>query len=100
MSLIINGTLFNSKAWHGLSRKDVEAFEKVDEALIRGILNAHPMIPIEALYLETKSIPIRFIIASRRLMYMHTILQKNEEELVRKVFEAQKDDPISGDFVE
>ena len=99
-AMLINGILFNSEAWHGISRKDVEAFEKVDEALIRGILNAHPKIPIEALYLETKSIPIRFIIASRRLMYMHTIMQKNEEELVRKVFEAQKDDPISGDFVE
>ena len=99
-AMLINGMLFNSEAWHGINRKDIEVFEKVDEALIRGILNAHPKIPIEALYLETKSIPIRFIIASRRLMYMYTILQKNKEELVRKVYEAQKDDPIAGDFVD
>ena len=99
-AMFINGTLFNSEAWHGITKKDTEIFEKVDEALLRGILNAHPKIPIEALYLETKSIPIRFILASRRLMFMHAILQKNKEELVRKVFEAQKDDPIPGDFVE
>ena len=82
-AMFINGTLFNSEAWHGITKKDTEIFEKVDEALLRGILNAHPKIPIEALYLETKSIPIRFILASRRLMFMHAILQKNKEELVR-----------------
>ena len=33
-------------------------------------------------------------------MYFHTILQKNETERVRKVYEAQKTDPSPGDFVE
>ena len=73
---------------------------KVDEALLRALLNAHSKIPIEALYLETKSNPIRYIIASRRLMYLHSILQKKEDELVRKVYEAQKADPLPGDFIE
>ena len=74
--------------------------EKVDEALLRGILAAHPKIPIEALFLETKSIPIRYILASRRILYLHSILQKDESELVRRIYEAQKSDPSQGDFVE
>ena len=99
-AMLVNGILFNSEAWHGISMKDIEVFEKIDEALLRSILNAHSKIPREALYLETKSIPIRYIIASRRLMYLHTILQKNKDELVRKIYEAQKVDPVQGDFVE
>ena len=74
--------------------------KRIDQTLLRGVLSAHPKIPTEALYLETKSLPIRFIVASRRLMYFHTILQKNETEMVRKVYEAQKTDPSPGDFVE
>ena len=74
--------------------------EKVDEALLRGLLSAHSKTPLEALYLETNSAPIRFIFKSRRIMYLHNILQKDGSELIRKVYEAQKDNPTPGDFCE
>ena len=98
--MLINGLLYNSEAWQGIEEKDIISFEKIDQTLLRGVLSAHPKIPTEALYLETKSLPIRFIVTSRRLMYFHTILQKNETEMVRKVYEAQKIDPSPGDFIE
>ena len=62
-------------------------------------MGAHPKIPLEALYLETKSIPIRFIVASRRILYLHTILQKNPSEMIPQIYEAQKEKPEPGDFV-
>ena len=65
-AMLINGILYNSEAWHNVNDKDVNILEKVDEALLRGLLQAHPKIPLEALYLETKCIPIRYILASRR----------------------------------
>ena len=98
-AMLINGILFNSEAWHGVNKKEIVILEKVDEALLRGVLSAHPKIPLEALYLETKSVPIRFILASRRILYMHSILQKDESEMVRQTFEAQKIQPLEGDFV-
>ena len=67
---------------------------------MRGILGAHPKIPPEALYLETRSIPIRFVVASRRILYLHTILQKSRNEMIQKIFEAQKIKPSPGDFIE
>ena len=91
--------MFNSEDWHGVDKKDMVLLGKVDEALLRGILAAHPKIPLEALFLETKSVPIRFIVASRRIMYLHTILQRDENEMLRKVFEAQKIQPSPGDFI-
>ena len=33
-------------------------------------------------------------------MYLHTILQKDETEMVKKVYEAQKTNPSPGDFIE
>ena len=75
-AMLVNGTLFNSEAWHGVTKKDIILLEKVDEALLRGLLTAHSKVPLEALYLETKSVPLRFIAASRRLMYLHNILQR------------------------
>ena len=99
-AMLLNGILFNSEAWQGIDEKDIILLEKVDEALLRGILSAHPKIPLEALFLETKSIPIRYIVASRRIMYLHTILQKDENEMVRRIYEAQKVKPSSGDYLE
>ena len=45
------------------------------------------------------AISIRFVLIGRRLMYLWTILQKNEEELVSKVYQAQKLFPVKDDFI-
>ena len=99
-AMLLNGILFNSEAWQGPETKHITVLEKVDEALLRGLLGAHPKIPLEALYLETRSIPIRFVVASRRILYLHTILQKSRNEMIQKIFEAQKIKPSPGDFIE
>ena len=69
-AMLVNGILYNSEAWHNICDKDIIPLEKVDEALLRGLLSAHSKTPLEALYLESGCIPIRFIIKSRRLMYL------------------------------
>ena len=40
-AMLLNSILFNSEAWHGVSDDDLVQLEKVDEALLRGLLNAH-----------------------------------------------------------
>ena len=37
-ALYLNGILFNSEAWQGISDEDIRTLEKSDEALLRGIL--------------------------------------------------------------
>ena len=54
---------------------------------------------LEFLYLKTGAIPIRFIISSRRLIYHQTILQREDKELTKRVYKAQKNEPTTGDFV-
>ena len=99
-AMFVNGVLFNSEAWHNIVDKDIVPLEKVDEALLRGIFSAHSKTPLEALYLESGAVPLRFIIKSRRLMYLHNLLQKSENEMTKKIYEAQKANPSTGDFSE
>ena len=82
-ALLINCILFNSEAWQGITNSEIEMLEKVDEDLLRGIIKAHSKIPTEVLYLETGSLPIRFILTSRRISYFYTILKRHPEELIK-----------------
>ena len=97
-AMFLNGVLYNSEAWHSIDDKDLIPLEKADEVLLRGLLSAHSKTPIEALYLETNSLPVRFILKSRRIMYLHNILQKNPSEMIRKIYETQKQIYSAGDF--
>ena len=96
--LLLNTMLFNSEAWHSFDTKQIEAFEKIDEALLRGLVSGHSKIPVSALYLEMAQILVRFIIACRRILYLQTILHRDQKELIYKVYKAQKTDPTKGDW--
>ena len=50
--------------------------------------------------MESGAIPIRYILSSRRINFLQTILKREEEELTRRIFEAQITKPCSGDFAE
>ena len=64
------------------------------------MFKAHSKTSLEFLHLETGTKPIRFIIASRRLNYLQNILQKPRNELIRRVYEAQKKKPAKGAWIE
>ena len=92
--MLINGILTNSEVWNGLSENDYKELEVVDEYLLRGILESHYKVAKESLYLETGLLPIRYIIKKRRLNYLRHILSRNREELISKIYYAQKRKPL------
>ena len=51
------------------------------------------------MYIETGLLPVRFILQGRRLMYYWTLLNKKENELVKRVFEIQKKFNTTDDWV-
>ena len=73
-SMLINTLLCNSKAWYDITYEQLKAFEKSHQAPIKGLVEGHSEIPIQALCLETGQTPIRYIIACRRILYLQTIL--------------------------
>ena len=89
-ALLHNTMLCNSEAWHNFNLSQVKAFGQIDEALIRGLVQGHSKIALPALYLGTGQIPLCFILACRRILYFHTILIRDPEELIYKAYHAQK----------
>ena len=97
-AMLLNGVLFNSEAWHAISEKEIKLLEAVDEHLLRSLVGGHAKTPLEFLYLEAGAIPIRYIILCRRMIYHQTILNRPDEELTMRVYNAQKESPTDGDF--
>ena len=96
---LVGGMLHSSEAWHDFTLAEAKLLEKVDEHLLRSVLSAHPKTPLEFLYLETGALPIRYIIMSRRLIYLQTLLCRDDEELTKRVLNEQEKNPTEGDFI-
>ena len=71
----------------------------LDRKILRLITGAHRKTPSEMLYLETGALKISHVIAVRRLMYLRNILERHDDEVVKKVYIAQKKNPSKGDWV-
>ena len=95
-SMLVNGMLFNLEALNNLSVAHINLLEECDKILMRRMFDAEQGTPIEAFYLETSVWPLRYILIARKLMYYWTILHKSESELVKEVFNAQRNFPTEG----
>merc|ERR1712030_140585 len=91
--------LYNSEVWYGLSKKNIKKLEKVDEIFLRNLLNAHSKTSTEALYIETGTVPLRFIIQCRRLMYWKHLISIDKNRLISKIYKSQKNLPTNGDWI-
>ena len=54
----------------------------------------------ESFFFETGALPVKHILIGHRLVYYWTLLNKPEEELVKKLFNTQKKFPVRGDWIE
>ena len=98
--MLLNGVLFNSESWHGVTDNDMKTPESIDEQLLRSLVSAQAKTALEFLYLETGTVPIRFLVSSRRMIYLQNILKREEGELIKKIYKAQAENPSPGDFSE
>ena len=99
-AMLINGLLYNSEAWHSVSKDDIKQLEKIDEVLLRSLLGSHQKTPLEFLYLETGSLPITYILSIRRMMYLKVVMMREDEELTKRILKEQEKSPSPGDFIE
>ena len=58
--------------------------EEVDEFILRALL-----------YLEAR---IKHLISSMRLMYLQTLLKRDDEELTKRILQKQENNPCAGDY--
>ena len=76
----------------------MEELEKIDVILLRKIFKSHSKVAKEALFLELGVIPLRFIIMSRRINFLHYILSLNKSELLSQFYFSQKNLPSKNDW--
>ena len=69
-AMFVNGVLYNSVVLQGLNTTDITMLENVDCQLLRFICSGHAKTAFEFLYLETYALPLKYIIASKRIMYL------------------------------
>ena len=87
------------EAVHGITKPHTDQLESCDKDLFRNIFKSPCTTPSAAYYLETGAIAIKHLLRGRRVMYLWTILQNSEEELVSKVYRAQKLLPVKDDWI-
>ena len=97
-SIFVNGTLVNMETWPNCTVSRIESFERIEQIFFRNILQAHSKTPIESLYLELGVIPLRFQLMKKRIMYLHCIMQRNDDEITKQIVNVQKVDCFEGDF--
>ena len=96
-SLFLSSILLNSEVWYNLTTKNVQELEIVDNMLLRRILECPQGTPTSMMYLDLGCVPIRFLIKSRRIIFLQYILQQNDQSLLFKFFQAQRQNPLKGD---
>ena len=99
-ALFTNSIMTNAEVWHNVKLYHVQSLESYDVNLLRKILNAHSKTANEAFFLELGRYPLRFVLSKRRCMYLWHIVHRDTDELIWKIYEAQKCNPNKGDWYE
>ena len=98
-TMLLNGMLCSVEVLHGMKKTHVDQLESCDKDLFRQIFQSPCTTPTAAYYLETGAIKINFLLKGRRILYLWNILQTSNDDLVKKVYEAQKLFPVKDDWV-
>ena len=88
-SIFLNSVLTNGEVWYGLEKSDIKHLEDLDLILLRKMLNKPFSVPADAVYLELGWLNIETILKSRRLNYLHYLVNQDESSMLYQFFMAQ-----------
>ena len=91
--------LTNAESWINVTKLNLDDLEKPDTILQRKVLSITSNPSKCFMKLELGIIPVKFVIMKKRLLFLQYILKENKESMMRKVFDALKQDSRKGDFI-
>ena len=97
-SIFLNGMLFSSESWYGVTKEEVSQLEKLDIQLLRYIFEVPSSAPVISLYLESGCVRIRNILRARRINFLHHLANMEKDEMLYKFFKCQWDHPSPKDW--
>ena len=98
-AVLMSKILLSAESWHRVSQCQIEKLEEIDNIFLRKLFNCHSKTAKEFIISESGTIPIRFQISGRRLLYWKHILSVDKSELIYRVYLAQKLSPVRGDWI-
>ena len=97
-SMLVSRLVNSSEIWYNITKEQYRKLEEIDEMYLMRLFNVPKSVPRLSLYAECGKLPLRFIIRTRRLLYLWHILHLDESELVYKFYLAQKLRPSKNDW--
>ena len=97
-AMLLNSILVSSESWPSITVKQLKALEDVDISLFRKIFNSQMNSNKVLFFIETAKQPLRFSLSKRRLMFLHHLLTRDSNELIKKIYEVQKIKKTKGDW--
>ena len=88
-SMLVGTLLTCSEAWYNVSEAELGQLEQVDKSLWTRILEVARTVLYDLVCLELGIEPLRYIIMSRRLIYLQLILKQKETSLIKKFLNTQ-----------
>ena len=99
-SMFLNGVIYSSESWYGVTEEEIGELEKLDNVLLRSIFEVPQSAPVVSLFLESGCVRVRHIIKARRVNFLHQLANLNKEEMEYKFFKCQWDHPSTQDWTE
>ena len=85
--------ILNSESWNQITDEDLKELEKIYSQSLKRLLHLPYSTPTKGLYSEMGILSIKSQIIKKRLMFLHRILNKNENTLSRKIMLEQENLP-------
>ena len=90
---LINGMIYSAEACSKLSDREINRLEQVDMALLWGLVEAPSKCSKAFILLEFGVLSFRHLIMIRRIMFQHHLVNRDNKELVKKIYVKQKEAP-------
>ena len=88
-SVFLSSVLFNSQSWSRLSKKEVDKLKGCQISFLKRVMQAPKSTPNSITLCELGILPIEFEISSRKLMFLHHILNLDPTDPVKLVYYEQ-----------
>ena len=98
-SILVSSLLWSAEVWSDVKDKELKKLEQVDSHFLKLLLDGHSKCPTVFQHLETGTLKLRHILMINRLMYHHHIVNQNDEETIKKVYNKQKEEAVKGDWI-
>ena len=99
-SMLISVLTYNLEVSPKLSKTDIKQLEEVDLKLLRESLSLSSKSSKTLIYAELGLLSVEYILKKKRLLYLHNLLTRPEENLARKVLLQMINIQTTGDWIQ